>query len=154
MGDYAVLDCGYFRVFPGSHTSISNLESVQPRVVERGIQTTAKLAPPVLSSYAVLQCCAFRLLLVNVYCDFFSAFIMRAFARVIRPQQFGARSSFHRRSCRQHRRFATVNSQEIKGLTVIDHHYEYSLSCLVEPLPNNTTVQSSLAPAVRVYAQP
>lgn len=46
---------------------------------------------------------------------------MRAFARAIQRQRFGARSSFLRR---QQRGFASLNSQEVKKLTVIDHHYE------------------------------
>ena len=50
---------------------------------------------------------------------------MRALARIVQRRQFGARSSFLRRSVRQQRGFASVNSQDVKGLTVIDHHYEY-----------------------------
>jgi succinate dehydrogenase (ubiquinone) flavoprotein subunit len=46
---------------------------------------------------------------------------MRSFARAVQRQRFGTRNSFLRRQ----RGFATVNSQEVKGLTVIDHHYEY-----------------------------
>lgn len=50
--------------------------------------------------------------------------MMRAFARAVQRQQFGARSSFLRRASRQSRGFASVNTQDVKGLTVIDHHYE------------------------------
>ncbi|KAF2029059.1 succinate dehydrogenase [Setomelanomma holmii] len=49
---------------------------------------------------------------------------MRAFARAIQRQQFGARSSFLRRISRHHRGFASVNAHDVKGLTVIDHHYD------------------------------
>jgi succinate dehydrogenase (ubiquinone) flavoprotein subunit len=50
--------------------------------------------------------------------------MMRAFARAVQRQRFGARSSFLRR---QQRGLASVNTQDVKGLTVIDHHYEYAL---------------------------
>ncbi|CAO2651330.1 Nn.00g096270.m01.CDS01 [Neocucurbitaria sp. VM-36] len=49
---------------------------------------------------------------------------MRAFARAVQRRQFGARSSFLRQSDRQQRGFASVHSSEVKGLTVIDHHYD------------------------------
>ncbi|KAH7090216.1 FAD binding domain-containing protein, partial [Paraphoma chrysanthemicola] len=50
--------------------------------------------------------------------------MMRAFARAVQRQQFGARSSYLQRTSRQHREFASVNAQNVKGLTVIDHHYD------------------------------
>ena len=50
--------------------------------------------------------------------------MMRAFARAIQRQRFGARNSPFYLS-RQQRGFASVNTQDVKGLTVIDHHYEY-----------------------------
>jgi succinate dehydrogenase (ubiquinone) flavoprotein subunit len=53
--------------------------------------------------------------------------MMRAFVRAIQHQQFGARNSFLRR---QQRGLASVNTQDVKGLTVIDHHYEYALHTL------------------------
>ncbi|KAH7398647.1 succinate dehydrogenase flavoprotein subunit [Phaeosphaeria sp. MPI-PUGE-AT-0046c] len=45
---------------------------------------------------------------------------MRAFTRAIHRRQFAARSSFSR----QQRGLATVNTNQVKGLTVIDHHYD------------------------------
>lgn len=47
--------------------------------------------------------------------------MMRSFTRAIQRQRFGARSSF----LRPQRNFATVNTQNVKGLTVVDHHYEH-----------------------------
>lgn len=45
---------------------------------------------------------------------------MRAFARAVQRHRFGARNP----AWRQQRGLATVNSQDVKGLTVIDHHYD------------------------------
>jgi succinate dehydrogenase (ubiquinone) flavoprotein subunit len=60
--------------------------------------------------------------------------MMRAFARAIQRRQFGPRSLFLRRQ----RGFATVNAQEVKGLTVIDHHYEYILPLAnIQPIPRS-----------------
>jgi succinate dehydrogenase (ubiquinone) flavoprotein subunit len=50
--------------------------------------------------------------------------MMRAFAKAIHRQQCSARISVLKRTYRQ-RGFATVNTQSVKGMTVIDHHYEY-----------------------------
>ncbi|KAF2830214.1 succinate dehydrogenase [Ophiobolus disseminans] len=50
--------------------------------------------------------------------------MMRAFARAVQRRQFNARSTFLRPTSRQNRGFASVNSQDVKGLTVIDHHYD------------------------------
>lgn len=51
--------------------------------------------------------------------------MMRAFARAVQRQRFRPRSAFLRQSNQQQRGFASVNSANVKGLTVIDHHYEY-----------------------------
>ncbi|KAH6870790.1 FAD binding domain-containing protein [Alternaria rosae] len=47
---------------------------------------------------------------------------MRAFARAVSRRQFSA----HRQllNPRHHRKFASVNGPNVKGLTVIDHHYD------------------------------
>lgn len=50
---------------------------------------------------------------------------MRAFARAVQRQKFGARSNLLRQHNIRQRGFASVNGPEIKGLTIIDHHYEY-----------------------------
>ncbi|KAF2131209.1 flavo protein subunit of succinate dehydrogenase [Dothidotthia symphoricarpi CBS 119687] len=48
---------------------------------------------------------------------------MRTFARAIQRQRFGARSSVPRIS-RQQRGLTSVSTQDVKGLTVVDHHYD------------------------------
>ncbi|KAI4712577.1 succinate dehydrogenase flavoprotein subunit [Alternaria sp. Ai002NY15] len=47
---------------------------------------------------------------------------MRAFARTISRRQYSARQQLL--SSRHHRKFASVNRPNVKGLTVIDHHYD------------------------------
>ncbi|KAH8730363.1 FAD binding domain-containing protein [Phaeosphaeriaceae sp. PMI808] len=49
---------------------------------------------------------------------------MRAFVRAVQHQRFGVRGSLIWRSSRQQRGFASVHTQNVKGLTVIDHHYD------------------------------
>ncbi|KAF1939139.1 succinate dehydrogenase [Clathrospora elynae] len=49
--------------------------------------------------------------------------MMRAFTRAVQRRQFGARSQFLRNT-RQQRGFASVNSSDVKDLTVVDHHYD------------------------------
>jgi succinate dehydrogenase (ubiquinone) flavoprotein subunit len=50
---------------------------------------------------------------------------MRVFARAVHRRPLSAyRQLVH--NSRQHRNFASVNGPEVKGLTVIDHHYEYT----------------------------
>lgn len=71
------------------------------------------------------------LFFTNLLDTFSSSFKMRSFARAIQCHQFGARSSFLRRSARHQRGFASVNGQDVKGLTVIDHHYEYAPSSFI-----------------------
>ncbi|KAH6618563.1 FAD binding domain-containing protein, partial [Boeremia exigua] len=48
---------------------------------------------------------------------------MRAFARAVQRQKLNARTLAFQQS-RQRRGFATGNPQDVKGLTVIDHHYD------------------------------
>ncbi|KAJ4317007.1 succinate dehydrogenase flavoprotein subunit [Neodidymelliopsis sp. IMI 364377] len=48
---------------------------------------------------------------------------MKAFARVTQQQGSGACSRFLRKTIQQ-RGFASVNTQNVKGLTIIDHHYD------------------------------
>ncbi|KAF1358937.1 succinate dehydrogenase [Lizonia empirigonia] len=48
---------------------------------------------------------------------------MRAFGRALKRQRVGARTISLQYS-RHQRGFASVNSQDVKGLTVIDHHYD------------------------------
>ncbi|KAI4625636.1 succinate dehydrogenase flavoprotein subunit [Alternaria sp. BMP 0032] len=48
--------------------------------------------------------------------------MMRAFARTISRRQYSAHQQLL--SPRHHRKFASVNGPNVKGLTVIDHHYD------------------------------
>jgi hypothetical protein len=74
--------------------------------------------------------------------------MMRAFARSIQRQQLAARSSFPRRQ----RGFATVNTNQVKGLTVIDHHYEHVLlSQFTQIISNRIAVPLSSAQAEQAY---
>ncbi|KAF1851681.1 succinate dehydrogenase [Cucurbitaria berberidis CBS 394.84] len=51
--------------------------------------------------------------------------MMRAFAPAARRRQFNPRScSFLRQTSQQQRGFASVDSSDVKGLTVIDHYYD------------------------------
>ncbi|KAF2107356.1 succinate dehydrogenase flavo protein subunit [Lophiotrema nucula] len=48
---------------------------------------------------------------------------MRAFARAVQRQKFGARSTFLRRRFSQYRN-ALTSSLDVKGFAIIDHHYD------------------------------
>ena len=83
-----------------------------------------KLAPLTCTSSYHCRCKHFPSILFS-RCPVFSplTFKMRAFARAVQRQRFNARDSpFHQ--SRQQRGFASVHVQDVKGLTVIDHHYE------------------------------
>lgn len=67
--------------------------------------------------------------------------MMRAFTRAIQRRQFGARSSFLRLNTRHERSFASVNTQDVRGLTVIDHHYEYT-PLYLPPRPQLTSLSA------------
>jgi succinate dehydrogenase (ubiquinone) flavoprotein subunit len=64
--------------------------------------------------------------------------MMRSFTQALRRHQLGTRSSSVLLNTKHRRGFASINSQDVKDLTVIDHHYEYT-PLSPHPPPTNTT---------------
>lgn len=129
--------------------------------LERGRLTATKLAWRLDSYFLRLEpSCNPTLLLPQLLV---LSLAMRACARAIQRQAFGARSPFLRRKLSVApplRRHASTSKSNANGLTVIDHHYEYVSVNLVlgvqarVPLAKSITVLLSWVQVAPAFGLP